>query len=134
MATSASENPSLFDRLKNQGDLLTAMSLMAFMVIMVVPLPPLAMDMFLALSITVSLLVLLVTFYVANPIQFSIFPTLLLATTLFRLSLNVATTRLILMGGHGGADVEGARGHRTQQWCRHVTVARGSPVCLTLSR
>jgi flagellar biosynthesis protein FlhA len=75
---------------------------------MVVPLPPLAMDMFLALSITVSLLVLLVTFYVANPIQFSIFPTLLLATTLFRLSLNVATTRLILMGGHGGADAAGS--------------------------
>jgi len=54
-----------------------------------------------------SLLVLLVTFYVNNPIEFSIFPTLLLATTLFRLSLNVATTRLILMGGHGGADAAG---------------------------
>ena len=80
---------------------------MAFMVIMVVPMPPLAMDMFLALSITVSILVLLVTFYVNNPVQFSIFPTLLLATTLFRLSLNVATTRLILMGGHGGADAAG---------------------------
>ena len=65
------------------------------------------MDMFLALSITVSILVLLVTFYVNNPVQFSIFPTLLLATTLFRLSLNVATTRLILMGGHGGADAAG---------------------------
>ena len=108
MATSATQNISIIDRLRSQGDLVTAMALMAFMVIMVVPMPALAMDMFLALSITVSLLVLLVTFYVANPIQFSIFPTLLLATTLFRLSLNVATTRLILMGGHGGADAAGS--------------------------
>ena len=108
MATSATVNQTFIDKLRAQGDLVTAMALMAFMVIMVVPLPPLAMDMFLALSITVSLLVLLVTFYVANPIQFSIFPTLLLATTLFRLSLNVATTRLILMGGHGGADAAGS--------------------------
>ena len=107
MATSATENKSILDTLRGQGDLFTAMALMAFMVIMVVPLPPIAMDMFLALSITMSLLVLLVTFYVTNPIEFSIFPTLLLATTLFRLSLNVATTRLILMGGHGGADAAG---------------------------
>lgn len=108
MATSATVNQTFFDKLRAQGDLVTAMALMAFMVIMVVPLPPIAMDMFLALSITVSLLVLLVTFYVNNPIEFSIFPTLLLATTLFRLSLNVATTRLILMGGHGGADAAGS--------------------------
>ena len=106
MATSAAENQGIFARLKAQGDIVTACALMAFMVIMVVPMPPLAMD-FLALSITVSILVLLVTFYVNNPVQFSIFPTLLLATTLFRLSLNVATTRLILMGGHGGADAAG---------------------------
>ena len=108
MATSATVNQTFIDKLRAQGDLVTAMALMAFMVIMVVPLPPIAMDMFLALSITVSLLVLLVTFYVNNPIEFSIFPTLLLATTLFRLSLNVATTRLILMGGHGGADAAGS--------------------------
>ena len=108
MATSASENPTLMDRLRNQGDVITAMSLMAFMVIMVIPMPPLAMDMFLSISIAVALLVLLVTFYVTNPIQFSIFPTLLLATTLFRLSLNVATTRLILMKGHEGGDAAGA--------------------------
>jgi len=108
VATSATVNQTFFDKLRAQGDLVTAMALMAFMVIMVVPLPPIAMDMFLALSITVSLLVLLVTFYVNNPIEFSIFPTLLLATTLFRLSLNVATTRLILMGGHGGADAAGS--------------------------
>jgi flagellar biosynthesis protein FlhA len=108
VATSATRNLSIIDRLREQGDIVTAISLMAFIVIMVVPLPPIAMDMFLAMSITVSLLVLLVTFYVANPVQFSIFPTLLLATTLFRLSLNVATTRLILMGGHSGADAAGS--------------------------
>lgn len=108
MATSAAENQGIIARLRAQGDIVTACALMAFMVIMVVPMPPLAMDMFLALSITISILVLLVTFYVNNPVQFSIFPTLLLATTLFRLSLNVATTRLILMGGHGGGDAAGS--------------------------
>jgi flagellar biosynthesis protein FlhA len=107
VATSATQNKTFFERLKEQGDLFTAMALMAFMIIMVVPLPPIVMDMFLAISITISLLVLLVTFYVNNPIEFSIFPTLLLATTLFRLSLNVATTRLILMGGHSGGDAAG---------------------------
>jgi len=108
VATSTATQPSFFERLQAQGDIFTAISLMAFLGIMVVPLPALAMDMFLALSVTMSLLILLVTFYVTNPIQFSIFPTLLLATTLFRLSLNVATTRLILMGGHGGADAAGS--------------------------
>ena len=108
MATSTANQPSIIERLQAQGDIVTAIALMAFMGIMVVPMPALAMDMFLAISVTVSLLILLVTFYVTNPIQFSIFPTLLLATTLFRLSLNVATTRLILMGGHGGADAAGS--------------------------
>ena len=63
MATSASEKNGIIARLREQGDLVTACALMAFMVIMVVPMPPLAMDMFLALSITVSILVLLVTFF-----------------------------------------------------------------------
>ena len=108
MATSTANQPTILERIQAQGDIVTAISLMAFMGIMVVPMPALAMDMFLAISVTISLLILLVTFYVTNPIQFSIFPTLLLATTLFRLSLNVATTRLILMGGHGGADAAGS--------------------------
>jgi flagellar biosynthesis protein FlhA len=107
VATTTAPAPSTFAHLRRNGDIYTALLLMSFMVIMVAPVPPLAMDMLLAISIMLALLVLLVTFYVKNPIQFSIFPTMLLATTLFRLSINVATTRLILLKGHEGGDAAG---------------------------
>jgi flagellar biosynthesis protein FlhA len=108
VASSAAAQPSILDRLRDQGDIATTLLLMAFMVIMVVPLPPIVMDMLLAISIMLALLTLLVTFYVKRPLEFSIFPTMLLTTTLFRLSLNVATTRLILLGGHEGGDAAGS--------------------------
>ena len=106
MATTAAE-PTILDRLRGHGDIYTAVMLMAFMVIMVVPVPAIVMDMLLAVSIMLALMTLLVTFYVKRPLEFSIFPTMLLATTLFRLSLNVATTRLILLGGHEGGEAAG---------------------------
>ncbi|MCK6526790.1 flagellar biosynthesis protein FlhA [Myxococcota bacterium] len=73
----------------------------------VVPLPPLVLDLALTLSIAVGLMVFLVTFYVREPMDFSVFPTLLLVTTLFRLGLNVASTRLILLRGHQGTESAG---------------------------
>ena len=73
----------------------------------VVPVPPWAMDALLALSVGVGLLVFLMTFYVNKPTEFSVFPTVLLFTTLYRLSLNVASTRLILLHGHEGSDAAG---------------------------
>lgn len=98
-----SQNPSAFDavldRLRGFGDLYLAAALVAFLIIMVVPLSPFVLDMMLAISISVSLLVMLTTLYVIKPVEFSVFPMLLLATTLFRLSLNVASTRLILLNG-----------------------------------
>jgi flagellar biosynthesis protein FlhA len=66
------------------------------LVILMVPMPPALMDLLLAANITVAVIVLLTTIYVRTPLEFSIFPSLLLATTLGRLVLNVATTRLIL--------------------------------------
>jgi flagellar biosynthesis protein FlhA len=69
---------------------------------MVIPLPPFALDLLLSLSITVSLCTLLVALYVSEPLEFSVFPGLLLIVTIFRLSLNVATTRLILGEGYAG--------------------------------
>ncbi len=90
--------------IQNQGDVVFALGLFGLIGIMVVPLPPLALDLLLASSIGVSLLVFLVTIYAKRPVEFSVFPTLLLVTTLFRLSLNVASTRLILLhGGEGEA-------------------------------
>ena len=70
--------------------------------IVVAPLPSLLMDLFLAISFAIALLVLLVTLYVRKPVDFSAFPVILLSTTLYRLSLNVATTRLILLNGGEG--------------------------------
>jgi flagellar biosynthesis protein FlhA len=79
------------------------------LVVILVPLPPLLMDLLLSANITVGVIVLLTTVYVGSPLEFSIFPSLLLATTLARLVLNVATTRLILSeaGKPGGGEVSG---------------------------
>lgn len=79
-------------------DLVLPLGIIGCLVVILVPLPPAVMDMLLAANITISVIVLLTTVYVATPLEFSIFPSLLLATTLGRLVLNVATTRLILTG------------------------------------
>ena len=71
------------------------------LLIMIAPIPTLLMDFLLSISFALALLVLLVTIYIKNPVDLSIFPMLLLGTTLFRLSLNVATTRLILLSDGG---------------------------------
>ncbi len=108
MAASGSSPLSpVFARLRDQGDLYVAAMLMAFLAIMIFPLPPAAMDLLLALSISGSLLIFLVTIYVVDPVEFSVFPTILLGATLFRLSLNVASTRLILLSGSSGPDSAG---------------------------
>jgi flagellar biosynthesis protein FlhA len=83
-------------------------AVMAIIGILVLPVPPLLLDALLALNIGVSVLVLLVSLSVIKPLDFSVFPSLLLITTLFRLGLNIATTRLILMNGGGGT---GSAGH-----------------------
>jgi flagellar biosynthesis protein FlhA len=75
--------------------------------LLVVPLPALVLDLMLSFSITVSLLVLLVAIYAERPIEFSVFPSLLLMVTLMRLGLNVASTRLILLHGADGSDAAG---------------------------
>ena len=107
MPSTTLPSPSLLDRLRNQTDLLTTGALLSFLVIMIAPLPPLVMDFLLACSISAALLTLLVTFYVETPVKFSVFPLLLLGTTLYRLSLNVASTRLILLHGHEGQGAAG---------------------------
>lgn len=74
-----------------------------------VPLPPALLDLLLSANIAVAVIMLLTTIYVRTPLEFSIFPSLLLATTLMRLVLNVATTRLVLT--HGGTEGALAAGH-----------------------
>jgi len=100
MADEASNDASLVSRVQ---DLILPIAIIASVLVLLVPLPPALMDVLLAGNITISVIVLLTTIYVRTPLDFSIFPTLLLATTLARLVLNVATTRLILTGAgkHG---------------------------------
>ena len=77
-------------------DLILPIAIISSVLVIMVPLPPALMDVLLAGNITISVIVLLTTIYVRSPLEFNIFPSLLLATTLARLVLNVATTRLIL--------------------------------------
>lgn len=74
---------------------------------MVLPLPPFALDLFFTFNIALSIMVLLVSMYTKKPLDFSAFPTVLLVTTLLRLSLNVASTRVVLLNGHMGPDAAG---------------------------
>jgi flagellar biosynthesis protein FlhA len=87
--------------------LLAPAAVMAVVLLMVVPLPPLMLDLLLSIDIGLSVVLLLTVIYVKQPVEFSVFPSLLLLLTLVRLSLNVASTRLILMHGQDGVDAAG---------------------------
>ena len=84
-------------------EMMIATGVVLILMVMVVPLPAFMLDMLLATNIAISLGVLLTAFYATRPLEFAVFPGLLLVTTLFRLSLNVASTRLILSNGDAGA-------------------------------
>ncbi|MBX6377351.1 MAG: flagellar biosynthesis protein FlhA [Clostridia bacterium] len=89
-----------------QSDLGLAAAVILLLGMMVVPLPPAVLSLLISFNITVSLAVLLATLYTREPLQFSVFPSVLLLTTLFRLALNVSTTRLILLKGYAGEVVQ----------------------------
>jgi len=82
--------------------LMMAVGVVAILMVMILPLPSFILDLLLSLNITIGLVILLVAMYNTNPLDFSSFPSLLLVTTLFRLSLNIASTRIILLRGHEG--------------------------------
>ena len=79
----------------------------AILAMMILPLPPFLLDMLFTFNIALSMIVLLISLYTLKPLEFSVFPTVLLMTTLLRLSLNVASTRIVLMEGHTGPDAAG---------------------------
>lgn len=91
-----------FQRLQRQPDVAIVVGILGVLTLLIFPLPTPLLDVLLALNITVSLLILLVAIYVRHPLELSVFPSLLLVTTLFRLGLNVATTRLILGQANAG--------------------------------
>ena len=80
----------------------------AILAMMVLPLPPILLDTFFTLNIAIALMVMMVAAYMVRPLDFAAFPTVLLLTTLMRLSLNVASTRVVLLEGHTGAGAAGA--------------------------
>src|SRR5438270_214404 len=82
--------------------LLAPVAVMSVVLLMVVPLPPILLDLLLSMDIGLSVVLLLTVVYIKQPVEFSVFPSLLLLLTLIRLSLNVASTRLILMNARSG--------------------------------
>ncbi len=94
-------------RALRQSDVLMALGVIAILVVLILPLPPLLLDLLLALSIMFSVLVLLTALFIEKPLEFSAFPTVLLIATMLRLSLNLASTRLILAHGHEGPAAAG---------------------------
>jgi flagellar biosynthesis protein FlhA len=108
MASGPLASPLSADWLRRGQDLILPVAIIASVLVILVPLPPALMDVLLSGNIAISVLVLLTTIYVRTPLEFSIFPTVLLATTLARLVLNIATTRLILT--HAATQKEAAAG------------------------
>ncbi len=88
-------------------DLAFAGAVVGILAILFLPIPPLAIDMGLALSVALSVLILMVALWIQKPLEFSAFPTVLLIATLLRLALSIASTRLILSDGHKGVDAAG---------------------------
>jgi flagellar biosynthesis protein FlhA len=108
-ASSAGGSP-VFGGLKNlkpRGDIGLALGVIAILVVLVLPMPAAMLDLLLAVSITFSVLILMTALFIRTPLEFSAFPTVLLIATMMRLALNLASTRLILAGGHEGTDAAG---------------------------
>lgn len=85
----------------------TPLLVVALLAMMVIPLPPLALDLLFTFNIVLSLVMLLAAVYAQRPLDFAVFPTILLIATLLRLALNVASTRVVLLNGHGGTGAAG---------------------------
>ena len=108
---------SVFELLRS-GDIALATGVMGLIVILIVPMPPLLVDMLLAISIVFSVMILMTSLFIQRPLEFSSFPTVLLIATMLRLGLNLATTRLILSEGHNGTD---AAGHVIEAFGQFIT-------------
>jgi len=110
-ATIVESNRGLILSLTKNSDALLAVMAVGVVIVMIIPVPAFIMDVLLSFSITFSIvimiIIMLVSMYILKPLDFSVFPTVLLLSTLARLSLNVASTRLILLKGHEGSDAAG---------------------------
>jgi len=92
--------------LSNRG-LMAPIAVIALLGMLIIPLPPIALDLFFTINICLSIVIVLVSVYAQRPLDFVIFPTVILVSTLFRLALNVASTRIVLLEGHTGTGAAG---------------------------
>lgn len=92
--------------LKDNFDVIVSIGVIFIIVMMIVPLPEMVLDLLLAFNITISVVIILITMFTTNVLQLSVFPSLLLITTLFRLALNISSTRLILSEAKAGAIID----------------------------
>jgi flagellar biosynthesis protein FlhA len=88
-------------------ELLVALGIVTVIGVMVMPIPTVVLDLLLSFSLIFSLIVLMVAVFMISPLEFSVFPSLLLIITLLRLSMNIASTRIILLNGDQGASAAG---------------------------
>ncbi|MEM1011337.1 MAG: flagellar biosynthesis protein FlhA [Planctomycetota bacterium] len=109
-ASPAAPGASVLAGLVKHRGLIFPASCIALLLVLLVPLPPAVLDLLLVINLTLSLVLLVTAMYVKSPLEFAVLPSLLLAVTMFRLTLNVATTRLILTAGEGGAGPAQAAG------------------------
>jgi flagellar biosynthesis protein FlhA len=103
----ASDGIEALNRMFRRGEIWLAVGLMIILTVLVVPIPPFMVDFGLAISITFSVVILMTVLFIGKPLEFSAFPTVLLISTLMRLSLNLSTTRLILTRGNEGEEAAG---------------------------
>jgi flagellar biosynthesis protein FlhA len=109
MAATAAPSNFLIQRLKaaSDSDAVMGIGIVVILAVMLLPLPSMALDVLLVANISTALTILLTSVYTLKAVEFAIFPSLLLITTLFRLALNVASTRLVLLHGHEGTSAAG---------------------------
>jgi flagellar biosynthesis protein FlhA len=115
MAAATTSMPSIRELLRT--GIGVPVGVLAVLAMVVLPLPPIALDVLFTFNIALSLVIVMAVFYVSRPIEFGVFPTVLLLTTLLRLALNVASTRVVLLNGHTGPQ---AAGHVIQSFGEFV--------------
>ncbi|MGQ9569998.1 MAG: flagellar biosynthesis protein FlhA [Thermodesulfovibrionales bacterium] len=92
---------------QQRGDIAVALGVIIILGVMILPIPPFILDILLSFSISLSLIIIVTSIYIKKPLDFSVFPSILLMVTLYRLALNIASTRLILLRGNEGIDAAG---------------------------
>jgi flagellar biosynthesis protein FlhA len=106
MAQSTTNTPTANDGIMRNQDIVLALCVVGILAVLVIPIPTWTLDILLSINLSVSVVILLSTIYLRNPVDFAVFPSMLLLLTLFRLSLNVASTRLILSNAEAGSVID----------------------------